>query len=88
MIELIENLVNSPQSRTVLQKKGLVKSPGEEKEVKGLKAVATDLSSTVKVLKRNHKNEGTAVVGALKSLAFGETEKENTCLLSVKVGFS
>ena len=53
-----------------------MKSPEEEKEVEALRAVATDLSSALKVLKRDIKNEGRAAFGAMKSLAFGEPLKK------------
>jgi len=69
-VKLIENLVNSPRMKKALLKKGLVKSPEEEKEVEVLRVVASDLSSAIKVLKRNNKNEGRAAFNTMKSLAF------------------
>lgn len=75
-VEVVEKLVQSPQTRKALQKKGLIKSPEEEKEMEALRAITTDLSSGIKHLKRNNKNEGRAAFGAMKSLAFGETVKE------------
>lgn len=75
-VEVVEKLVQSPQTRKALQKKGLIKSPEEEKEMEALRAITTDLSNGIKHLKRNNKNEGRAAFGAMKSLAFGETVKE------------
>ena len=75
-VEVVEKLVQSPQTRKALQKKGLIKSPEEEKEMEALRAITTDLSSGIKHLKRNNKKEGRAAFEAMKSLAFGETVKE------------
>ena len=75
-VEVVEKLVLSPQTRKSLEKKGLVKSPEEEKEMEALRAITSDLTSGIKHLKRNKKNEGRAAFGAIKSLAFGETVKE------------
>ncbi|KAL9976804.1 hypothetical protein ACROYT_G014138 [Oculina patagonica] len=75
-VEVVEKLVQSPQTREALEKKGLIKSPEEEKEMEALRAITTDLTSGIKHLKRNKKSEGRAAFGAIKSLAFGETVKE------------
>jgi len=61
----------------------MVKSRKEEKEIEVLRAVASDLSSAIKVLKRNNKNEGRAAFNAMKSLAFGETVKNKRLASSV-----
>ena len=58
--QIIDNMVNSPETKTVLVKKGLVKSPKEEKAVEMLRAAASDLSSTIEVLKCCNKDEGRA----------------------------
>ena len=75
-VEVVEKLVQSPQTRKALEKKGLVISREEEKEMEALKAITSDRTSGIKHLKRNKKNEGRAAFGAIKSLAFGETVKE------------
>ena len=58
-VEVVEKLVLSPQTRKSLEKKGSVKSP-EEKEMEALRAITSDLTSGIKHLKRNKKNEGRA----------------------------
>ena len=82
-VEIITNLVCSPRTRKALHEKGLVKSPEEEKEVEALRAVATDLSGAIKVLKHDKKKESQAAFGAMKSLAFGETVKKKRLTSSV-----
>ena len=77
------NLVCSPQTRKVLHEKGLVTSPKEEKEVEALRAMATDLSGAINVLKHDKKRERQAAFGAMKSLAFGETVKKKRLTSSV-----
>ena len=75
-VEVVEELVQSPQTRKSLEKKGLVKSPEEGKEMEALRAITSDITSGIKHLKRNEKNEGRAAFRPIKSLAFGETVKE------------
>ena len=75
-VEVVEKLVLSPQTRRSLEKKGLVTSPEEEKEMEALRAITSDLTSGIRHLKRNKRNEGRAAFGAIKSLAFGERVKE------------
>ena len=55
-VEVVEKLVLSPQRRKSLEKRGLVKSPREEKEMEALRAITSDLTSGIKHLKRNKKN--------------------------------
>lgn len=70
-VVVVEKLVKSPQTRKSLKKKGLIKSPEEEKEIEALKAITSDPSSGIEHLKRNKKHEGRAAFRAIKSLAFG-----------------
>ena len=77
------NLVCSHQTRKALHQKGLVTSPKEEKEVEALRAMATDLSGAINVLKHDKKRESQAAFGAMKSLAFGETVKTKRLTSSV-----
>ena len=77
------NLVCSPQTRKVLHEKGLVTSPKEEKEVEALRAMATDLSGAINILKHDKKRGRQAAFGAMKSLAFGETVKKKRLTSSV-----
>ena len=87
-VEIIKNLVCSPQTRKALHEQGLVKSPEEEKKVEALRVMATDLGSAINILKHDKKKENQAAFGAMKSLAFGETVKNKRHLFSFKVGFS
>ena len=48
-----------------------------------LRAMATDLRSGIKHLKRNNKNEDRAVFRAIKSLPFGEKVKEKRLTSSI-----
>lgn len=48
--------------------------------MEALKALATDLNSGIKHLKRHNKNEDKAAFGAIKSLAYGEKVKEKGLL--------
>ena len=77
------NLVCSPQTRKVLHEKGLVTSPKEEKELEALRAMATDLSGAINVLKHNKKKKSQAPFNAMKSIAFGETVKKKRLTYSV-----
>ena len=43
-VAVVERIVTSPRTRKALEKKGLMTSPEEEKEVVALKAIASDLS--------------------------------------------
>ena len=75
-VEVVEKPVLSPHTRNSLEKKGLVKSPEEEKEMEALRAITSDLTSGIKHLTRNKKNKGCTAFVAIKSLPFGETVKE------------
>ena len=48
-----------------------------------MRAMATDLSDAIKVLKHNKKRESLAALGTMKSLAFGETVKKKRLTSSV-----
>lgn len=48
-----------------------------------MRAMATDLSGAIKVLKHDKKRESQAAFGAMKSLAFGETVKKKRLTSSV-----
>lgn len=76
-VEIIKNLVCSPQTRKALHEEGLVK------EVEALRAMATDLSGVIEVLKHDKKKESQAAFGAMKLLAFGETVKKKRLTSSV-----
>lgn len=83
-VEIVENLVKSPQRRKALQKKGVVKSPEEEKGTEVLRALVSDLSGAIEVLKHEKKKRGSrAAFSAMKSLAFGETVKKKRLVSSV-----
>lgn len=53
------------------------------KEVEALRAMATDLSGAIEVLKHDKKKESQAAFGAMKSLAFGETVNKKRLTSSV-----
>ena len=50
--ELVATITESPRTRKVLEKRGLVRTPEEEKEVVALEALASDLSKGLKAVKR------------------------------------
>ena len=49
--EIMAAISESPWTRKVLEKHGLMKTPEEEKEVIALKALASDLTQGLKVVK-------------------------------------
>ncbi|EDO29563.1 predicted protein [Nematostella vectensis] len=74
--EVLETLINSPRTRKILSRQGVVKTPEEEKETNTLKALASDISEGLKHVKRSGSNEKRAAHKALKSLAFGDNIKK------------
>ena len=69
----------SPRTRKVLGKGGLIKTPEEEKEVVALKALASDLAQGLKAVKNDKSNKRRAALGAAKSLSFGQNVKKSRC---------
>lgn len=69
-------ITESPRTRKVLEKRGLIKTPEEEKEVVALKALASDLSEGLKAVKKDKSNKGRAALGAAKLLSFGQNVKK------------
>ena len=61
----------------------MLTSPEEENEVETLRAMATDLSGAINVLKHNKKKKSQAPFNAMKSIAFGETVKKKRLTYSV-----
>ena len=56
--EVVAAVTQSPRTRKVQEKRGLVKTPEEEKEVAALKALASDLAEGIKAIK-NVSTDGT-----------------------------
>lgn len=75
--EIMAAISKSPRTRKVLEKRGLIKTPEEEKEVIALKALAGDLTQGLKAVKNDKSNKGRAALGAAKSLSFGENVKKS-----------
>ena len=75
--ELVATITESPRTRKVLEKRGLVRTPEEEKEVVALKALASDLSEGLKAVKKDKSNRGRAALAAAKSLSFGQNVKKH-----------
>ena len=61
----------------MLEKRGPVKTPEEEKELIALKALASDLSQGLKAVKNDKSNKGRAALGAAKTLSFGQSVKKS-----------
>lgn len=74
--EVIETLAKSPRTSKVLTKRGLIKSPEEQKEMSTLRALASDISQGLKIVKHSGSNEKRAAFRAFTSLAFGENIKK------------
>lgn len=66
----------SPRKRKVLEKRGLIKTPEEDKVI-ALKALAGDLTQGLKAIKIDKSNKGIPVLGAAKSLSFGQNVKKS-----------
>ena len=75
--ELVATITESPRTIKVLEKRGLVRTPEEEKEVVELKALASDLSEGLKAVKKDKSNRGRAALAAAKSLSFGQYVKKH-----------
>ena len=63
-------ITESPRTRKVLKKRGLIKMPEEKKGVVELKALASDLSEGLKAVKKDKSNKERAALGAAKLLSF------------------
>lgn len=74
---VLETLVNSPRTRKLLAKRGVVSTPEEQKEVATLKALASDICSRLDGVKDSGSKEKRAAFTAFKSLAFGENIKKS-----------
>jgi len=74
--EITAAISKSPRTRKVLETRGLLKTPEEEKEVIALKALPGDLTQGLKDVKNDKSNKGRAVLGAAKSLSFGQNVKK------------
>ena len=75
--EVVAVVTQSPRIRKVLQKRGLMKTPEEEKEVVVLKVLASDLMERIKAVKKDRSNEARAALGAAKSLSFGKNVRKS-----------
>jgi len=76
--EVMAAISKSPQIRKVLKKRRLIKTL-EEKDVIALKALASDLTQSLKAVKNEKSNKGRAALRAAKSLSFGQNVKKSTC---------
>ena len=74
--ELVATITESPRTRKVFEKRGLVRTLEEEKVV-ALKALASDLSVGLKAVKKDKSNRGRAALAAAKSLSFGQNVKKH-----------
>lgn len=74
--EVIETLASSPRTRNVLTKRGLIRYPEEQKEISTLRALASDISEGLNVVKHSGSTEKRAAFRAFTSLAFGENIKK------------
>lgn len=74
--ELVTTIAASPSTRKVLERRGVIKTPEEEKEVVALKALASDLSQGLKAVKKDKFNSGRAALSVAKSLSFGKNVKK------------
>ena len=61
---VLETLANSPRTRKALKKRGLIKSLGEQKETSTLKALASDISQGLKVVRHSGSHEKSAAFRA------------------------
>ena len=75
--EVVASITKSPRTRKILEKRGLVKTPEEEKEVVVLKALASDLAEGIKAVKNDRSNKGRSALGAVKSLSFGQNVRKS-----------
>lgn len=83
--EAIETLANSPRTRKILANLGVVKTPGEQKEMNTLRALASDISEGLKQVKHSGSNEKRAALKAFTSLAFGENIKKTRARKSLSL---
>lgn len=74
--ELVTTIAASPSTRKVLERRGVIKTPEEEKEVVALKALASDLSQGLKAVKKDKFNSGRTALSVAKSLSFGKNVKK------------
>ena len=70
--ELFEAISSSPQTRKILQKKGIIKYPTEMKETMALCAPAADISEGADHVKKSRSKDKWAAFSAFKHLAFGQ----------------
>ena len=75
--ELLDKIASSPRTRRILVKKGLVKTPEEEKEMTALRALAADISEGVEHVKKSGSNANRAAYSAFKTLAFGKNVSQS-----------
>ena len=63
---VLESLVSSPRTRKQLEKRGVVTTPEEQREVATLKALASDISSGLAKVKDSGSNEKRAAFNVAK----------------------
>ena len=68
--EIVASLGSSPQTKKILSKKDMLRTPEEEKEVLALKAMADDLKEGMSQVKKDNSKTGRAAFGATKALTF------------------
>lgn len=74
---IIENLVNSPRTQKILSNRRVLRTLDEEKGVKMLKALASDILSGISKVKWSGSNEKRATFGNFKSLTFSKSVRES-----------
>lgn len=70
--ELVETISSSPRTNKILTKKGLIKTPEEQKETTALRALASDISEGLQHLKKSGSKDNRTAFNAFKSLSFGK----------------
>ena len=67
----------SPWTRKVLEKRGIMKTPEDEKEVIAVRALASDLTQGLNAVQNDKSNKARVALAAAKSLSFSQNIKKS-----------
>lgn len=75
--EIMAAISGSPRTRKVLEKRELMKTTEDEKEVIALRALASDLTQGLNAVKNDKSNKARVTLVAAKSLSFSQNVKKS-----------
>ncbi|EDO31600.1 predicted protein [Nematostella vectensis] len=75
--EVLENLVNSPRTKKILERKNVLRTDEDKKKAEAVQSLLEDMSEGLSKVKQSKAVDERAAYSAARSLAFGSSIKKN-----------